>query len=100
MEPEQTYLRDIILPLVKFSNDVDVQRTNDERGILLTLSVHPEDMGRVIGKQGQTAISVRHLLRQYGLQNKARIALKINEPPGSHRYQPQPTARVDQESIN
>ena len=56
--------------------------TLDERGVLLTLSLNPEDMGYVIGKQGQTARSIRTLLKIVGAQNNARVNLKIEEPEG------------------
>ena len=61
------------------------ERKIDERGVLITLSIHPEDMGYVIGRQGQTARAIRTLLKIVGAKNSARVNLKINEPEGSTR---------------
>ena len=49
-------------------------------GVLMALDVHPEDMGKVIGRAGNTAKAIRILLRVVGMKNNARINLKINEP--------------------
>ena len=85
MEKDQEFLEYIVKTIVANPNDVKVQRTLDERGVLLTLSLNPEDMGYVIGKQGQTARSMRTLLKIVGAQNNARVNLKIEEPEGSTR---------------
>lgn len=77
---EQEYLQSILLPIIQRHDHASIERKVDEKGVLLTLTVHPDDMGRVIGKGGETARSIRHLLRQYGMQQQAHIALKINEP--------------------
>jgi len=79
MLPEQ-YLNDIVSPIVTFPSDVGIEKILDERGILLRLSVHKEDMGKIIGKQGETARALRSLMRQYGFQHNSHVALKINEP--------------------
>lgn len=54
-------------------------------GVLINLTVNPEDMGQIIGRQGATAKSIRTLLRVIGARNNARVNLKINEPEGSTR---------------
>lgn len=77
---EETYLIHLITPIIKNYFEAKIERKVDEKGVLLTLTVHPDDMGRVIGKGGETARSIRHLLRQMGMQNQAHVALKINEP--------------------
>lgn len=69
--------------LVDNPNDVKVDRTIDEMGVLLTLSVNPADMGKIIGRKGNTAKAVRTLLRVVGMKNNARVNMKINEPEGS-----------------
>jgi predicted RNA-binding protein YlqC (UPF0109 family) len=61
---------------------VKVNRTLDEMGVLLTLDVHAEDMGKIIGRSGNTAKAIRTLLRVVGMKNDARVNLKINEPEG------------------
>ena len=54
-------------------------------GVLLTLDVHPDDMGKIIGRKGATAKAIRTLLRVVGMKNNARVNMKINEPEGSTR---------------
>ncbi len=82
MEQDKEFLEIIIKAIVNNPNDVKVTRTVDERGVLLTLDISPADMGYVIGRQGQTARSVRTLLKIVGAKNNARVNLKINEPIG------------------
>ncbi len=79
---DQEFLEYIIKALVDHSDDVKVDRKVDEMGVLLSLTVHPEDMGQIIGREGATARSIRSLVRIVGLKNHARINLKIEEPAG------------------
>ena len=71
--------------LVDNPNDVKIDRTVDEMGVLITLTVNPADMGKIIGRMGNTAKAIRTLLRIIGMKNNARVNLKINEPEGSMR---------------
>lgn len=73
----------VVKSIVDHPDDVEVKRDIDEMGVLITLSVNPEDMGQVIGRQGATAKSIRTLLRVIGARNNARVNLKIHEPEGS-----------------
>lgn len=82
---DQEFVEYVIKSIVDHPDDVVVERNIDEMGVLLTLSVNPDDMGQVIGRQGATAKSVRTLLRVIGAKNNARVNLKINEPEGSTR---------------
>lgn len=75
----------VIKSIVDHPDDVKVDRTVDEMGVLISLVVNPEDMGQVIGRSGATAKSVRTLLRVIGARNNARVNLKIVEPEGSTR---------------
>ncbi len=84
-ELDAQFLDYVIKALVEHPNDVKIVRTVDEMGVLLTLGVHPEDMGKVIGRTGNTAKAVRTLLRVVGMKHNARVNLKINEPEGSTR---------------
>lgn len=68
--------------LVDNPNDVKIERTVDEMGVLVTLTVNPADMGKIIGRMGNTAKAIRTLLRIIGMKNNARVNLKINEPEG------------------
>jgi uncharacterized protein len=74
---DQQFVEYIVKSLVGHPDDVQVDRIIDEKGVLLTLTVHPEDLGRVIGKRGVTAQSLRTLLRAFGTKNDARYNLKI-----------------------
>ena len=76
------FLEYVIKALVEHPNDVKIKRTVDEMGVLMTLDVNPEDMGKVIGRSGNTAKAIRILLRVVGMKNNARVNLKINEPAG------------------
>ena len=85
MEQDQAFLEAVVKALVDNPDDVKIDRTVDEMGVLLTLDVNPEDMGKVIGRSGATAKAIRTLLRVVGLRHNARINLKINEPEGGRR---------------
>ncbi len=80
---DQEFVEYVVKSIVDHPDDVKVERSIDEMGVLITLTVNPEDMGQVIGRQGATAKSVRTLLRVIGAKNNARVNLKINEPEGS-----------------
>jgi len=84
-ERDKEFLEFIVKSLVDYPDDVKVERTVDERGVLISLDVNPKDMGMVIGRQGSTAKAIRTLLRVVGARNNARVNLKINEPEGSQR---------------
>ena len=74
---DQQFVEYIVKSLVGHPDDVVVERLIDEKGVLLTMTVNPEDLGRVIGKRGVTAQSLRTLLRALGTKNDARYNLKI-----------------------
>ena len=74
---DQQFVEYVVKSLVGHPDDVIVERVIDEKGVLLTLTVHPDDLGRVIGKRGVTAQSLRTLLRALGTKNDARYNLKI-----------------------
>lgn len=74
---DQQFVEYIVKSLVSRPDDVQVERSIDEKGVLLVLTVHPEDLGRVIGRRGTTAQSLRTLLRALGTKNDARYNLKI-----------------------
>lgn len=92
-EQDEQFLEIIAKAVVANPNDVKVTRTVDERGVLLTLDLNPEDMGYIIGRRGQTAQAIRTLLKIVGAKNNARVNLKINEPEGSQR--PERTERTE-----
>jgi predicted RNA-binding protein YlqC (UPF0109 family) len=82
-EKDQEFVEYIVKAIVNHPEDVKTERSVDEMGVLITLKINPEDMGYVIGKQGQTARSIRTLLKIVGAKEKARVNLKIYEPEGS-----------------
>jgi len=82
---DQQFLEYVVKALVDNPNDVKINRTVDEMGVLLTLEVNAADMGKIIGRQGNTAKSIRTLLRVVGMKNNSRVNLKINEPAGGMR---------------
>lgn len=82
---DQDFVESVVKAIVNHPDDVKTERTVDERGVLITLHINPEDMGYVIGRQGQTARSLRTLLRIVGAKENARVNLKIYEPEGSRR---------------
>lgn len=77
MTIDQQFVEFVIKSLVTKPDEVKIERRIDEKGVLLELTVDPEDLGRVIGKRGATAQSVRTLLRALGTKNDARYNLKI-----------------------
>lgn len=81
-ERDQEFLEFVVKGLVEHPEAVKIGRTVDEMGVLLTLDLHPDDMGKVIGRSGNTAKAIRTLLRVVGMKHNARVNLKINEPAG------------------
>jgi len=82
MADDKAFLEYIVKALVDNPNDVKIDRTVDEMGVLITMTVNSADMGKIIGRQGNTAKAIRTLLRVIGMKNNARVNLKINEPEG------------------
>lgn len=74
---DEQFVEFVVKSLVNKPDNVKVERRIDEKGVLLELTVDPEDLGRVIGKRGATAQSIRTLLRALGTKNDARYNLKI-----------------------
>jgi len=82
---DQQFIEYIVKALVGNPDAVKIDRTIDEKGVLLELHVQPEDLGRVIGRNGATAKSIRTLLRALGVKNDARYNLKIVDTNGGGR---------------
>lgn len=80
MEIEINYLQQIIIPLLEFPDDLNIQKRVDDKGVFLVVKVAQSDMGRVIGKLGETATAIRKLIRQFGMTHNMHISLKIDEP--------------------
>ena len=82
MADDKAFLEYVVKALVDNPEDVKIDRTVDEMGVLITMTVNSADMGKIIGRQGNTAKAIRTLLRVIGMKNNARVNLKINEPEG------------------
>ncbi|XKT74417.1 MAG: KH domain-containing protein [Patescibacteria group bacterium UBA2163] len=95
---DQEFLEYVVKTLVDNPDDVKVKRQVDEMGVLLTLDVNPADMGKVIGRSGNTAKAIRILLRVVGMKHNARVNLKISEPEGGtgHASHPSASKSVDE----
>jgi len=92
---DQQFIEYIVKSLVGNPDAVKIDRTIDEKGVLLELTVDPEDLGRVIGKRGATAQSLRTLLRALGTKNDARYNLKIIDVGG-----PRPARQSADDAVN
>lgn len=97
---DQDFVEYIVKSLVGNPDKVVIERRIDEKGVLLELTVDPEDLGRIIGKRGATAQSLRTLLRALGTKNDARYNLKIvdNGPEDYERPARQPAPAQDSTS--
>jgi hypothetical protein len=82
---DQKFVEDTVKAIVDHPEEVATEREVDEMGVLITLSVHSDDMGMVIGKEGRNAKALRTLLRVLGAKSNARVNLKIAEPEGSEK---------------
>jgi len=94
---DKEFLEFLVKAIVDHPEDVKVERKVDEMGVLLTLKVHSEDMGQIIGREGSTARSIRTLVRIAGLKAHARVNLKIEEPEGGR--QPREPREEKKESL-
>lgn len=81
----EDYLKAVVEPILMEPEQLKIVRTQDQMGVLLTVDVSKNDMGRIIGRSGETAKSLRTLMRVVGSMNQAKVSIKINEPQGS-RY--------------
>lgn len=96
---DQQFVEYVVKSLVENPDAVKVERSVDDMGVLLELTVDPADMGKVIGKAGATAKSIRTLLRVLGAKSDERVNLKIVEPEGSERPErPAREERAQQEA--
>jgi len=80
MEKAKQFLENTVKSLVDNPDEIAVTDKTDEMGVLMTLTVHPDDMGKVIGRAGNTAKAIRTLLRTVGMVEGARVSLKIDDP--------------------
>ncbi len=104
VEMDQAFVEYVVKAIVDNPDAVVVSRSVDDRGVLLELSVDPEDMGKIIGKAGATAKAIRTLLRVLGAKSDARFNLKIVEPAGgeprSHSHDTSSAEEADAEKLD
>jgi predicted RNA-binding protein YlqC (UPF0109 family) len=102
-DQDKAFLEMIVKTIVGNPDKVQVERTVDEMGVLLTLKTDQSDMGYVIGRKGQTAQAIRTLLKIVGAKNNARVNLKIYDPEGPRRPrsgESAPSMDVDTSSVD
>lgn len=97
---DKEFLEMIVKHIVSTPEAVQVERTIDEMGVLLTLKIDPSDMGYVIGKKGQTAQAIRTLLKIVGAKNNSRVNLKIYDPNAGERPARSNREEVDTSSVD
>ncbi len=95
--PDLKFIEFVVKQIVDHPDDVEINRKVDELGVLVTLRVHKDDMGQIIGKNGQTAKALRILLRVIGSKHNARVNFKIEEPVGAEGGSPE-TAEANEEA--
>jgi len=98
-EKDKDFLEFVVKALVDNPSAVKIDRKVDEMGVLLTLKVDNADMGKIIGRDGNTAKAIRTLLRVVGMKNNARVNLKIEEPEGSSRQPKENTTKTVDEAM-
>ncbi|GEM_PF-24888 len=94
---DQEFVEMIVMAIVDNPSDVKTERTVDDKGVLISLTVNEEDMGKIIGKGGRTVNSIRKLLHVLGAKSDERVNLKIFEPGGGEREVSTPTEEGDAE---
>ncbi|MBP7819470.1 KH domain-containing protein [Candidatus Gracilibacteria bacterium] len=80
---DRDFIEFVVKSIVDTPDQVEISRTIDDLGVLITLKVAKDDMGKVVGRSGQTAKAMRVLLRLIGSQQGNRVNLKILEPSGA-----------------
>lgn len=93
------FLEYVVKSLVDSPDAVKVERKVDEMGVLLILKTDPQDMGKIIGRSGNTARAIRNLLRVVGVKNHARVNLKIEEPEGGRIPSPSMEKSMDMDEV-
>ena len=74
---EVEFLRFLVENLVVHTDDIKIEQTEDELWVLLTLSVHKDDMWIIIWKKGNTINSIRSILRLLWVKLNKKLNLKV-----------------------
>ncbi len=102
MENKPTYqvvLENILTSLVNNPQEVRVQKIIDEMGVLLKVKLHPQDMGLIIGRRGETIKAIKTIIKAVGTKNHARVNIKIEEPTPLDRAVAQQATTLKSEEI-
>ena len=83
MLPASEYLASVVKPILNHPDNLTVSQSLDDMGVLLTVTVHKNDMGLLLGRKGETARAIRHMVRIVGMTSKQRVSIHINEPENS-----------------
>lgn len=78
--PGLSFLQYVLDAIVEDRDQLQITGSVDDLGVLLTVKVSERDMGKLIGKGGQTVKALRTLLRLIGGNASQRVNLKIIEP--------------------
>ena len=84
---DQELLQNIVCELVNVPEDVRIEKTIDDMGILLTLHVNPRDMGVLLGRKGETITAIRKIMKPVGFKHGSRISIKVHDPNYQNNYQ-------------
>lgn len=74
------YLKNLVEPLVEYPDEIRIEESRSDLGVLLSLTLSQEDTGMIIGREGNTVRSIRKVLEVYGRRHKMRLSLKIVDP--------------------
>lgn len=74
------YLTQLINPLLDNPNSLNIMESEDEKGKLFSIRVSKVDMGRIIGKEGNTISAIRNILHSVAVRRKEVVNLKVLEP--------------------
>ena len=80
------YLEVLVKPLLSKPEEMKIEETQDQMGVLFSVTIDKDDMGGVIGRSGETAKAIRHIFHIVGLRNKARVSIKFVEPVGGKYF--------------
>lgn len=76
---EIEFLQYVVENIVEHTDDIKIEKQDDELGTLLTLQVHPDDMGIIIGKKWATVNALRSILRLQWMKLGKKLTLKVVE---------------------
>lgn len=98
--PEELFLVSIISGLVEYPDRVFIDRTVDGMGVLLSVTVYPSDIGKIIGRGGNIAKAIRTIIRSFGMKQNSRVSVLIVEPNRTTRSSHISIEAVDREIEN